>query len=169
MARYYPKIPDGWSRTWRPKEGVYDRPDPAMSDHMQFSPDEIEFMLAMEGFKRHHDVRFPRWSEVLFVLKSLGYRKGHDMSDEKTIVTGSATVNRMTAENTHAILVEASAIMNVKSAGDVIGLFSFLVAHWSEIVLAGSTIKEAVERLVKLWKSKLSAVEADDTIGEGCE
>jgi hypothetical protein len=40
-----------------------------------FTTDETEFMLAMDQYKREKDRPFPAWSEVLQVLKGLGYRK----------------------------------------------------------------------------------------------
>ena len=38
-----------------------------------YDADEVEFLKAMELFKRSRP--FPTWSEVLRVLKGLGYRK----------------------------------------------------------------------------------------------
>jgi hypothetical protein len=40
-----------------------------------FTADEVEFMLAMDRYKRKNDRPFPTWHEVLRVVKSLGYRK----------------------------------------------------------------------------------------------
>jgi hypothetical protein len=40
------------------------------------TPDELEFALAMYAFQKKHDRRFPAWSEVLYVLRTLGYSKG---------------------------------------------------------------------------------------------
>ncbi len=40
-----------------------------------FDDDEREFMLALERFKREKHRPFPACSEVLGVLKSLGYHK----------------------------------------------------------------------------------------------
>jgi hypothetical protein len=40
-----------------------------------YSDDEIIFMKAMEQYKRSNRRPFPTWSEVLEVLRSLGYRK----------------------------------------------------------------------------------------------
>ncbi|MEZ6194294.1 MAG: hypothetical protein R3F20_00990 [Planctomycetota bacterium] len=37
--------------------------------------DELEFIQALEDYKRRHERPFPSWSEVLHVLKSLGYAK----------------------------------------------------------------------------------------------
>ena len=39
---------------------------------------EIEFMKAMDDYKRRSGRQFPTWSEVLEVLISLGYRKVAD-------------------------------------------------------------------------------------------
>jgi hypothetical protein len=36
---------------------------------------ELEFMSAMQEYKRRSGRMFPTWSEVLEVLKSLGYEK----------------------------------------------------------------------------------------------
>lgn len=40
-----------------------------------YSNDEIEFMSAMDNYKRRSGRQFPTWSEVLEVVRSLGYRK----------------------------------------------------------------------------------------------
>jgi hypothetical protein len=40
-----------------------------------YSPDEIEFMSAMDDYKRRSGRMFPTCSEVLEVIKSLGYMK----------------------------------------------------------------------------------------------
>jgi len=40
-----------------------------------YSGDEIEFMKAMDEYKRKSGRQFPTWSEVLEVIRSLGYRK----------------------------------------------------------------------------------------------
>ncbi len=40
-----------------------------------YSMDEVEFMRAMDDYKRRSGRPFPTWSEVLEVLVSLGYRK----------------------------------------------------------------------------------------------
>src|SRR5215471_17563316 len=40
-----------------------------------YSNDEIEFMKAMDQYKRDNRRPFPTWSEVLEVLQALGYRK----------------------------------------------------------------------------------------------
>lgn len=40
-----------------------------------YTPDEIEFMGAMDEYKRHNGRMFPTCSEVLEVIRSLGYQK----------------------------------------------------------------------------------------------
>ena len=40
-----------------------------------YSDDEIEFMKAMDQYKRDNRRPFPTWSEVLEVLYALGYRR----------------------------------------------------------------------------------------------
>lgn len=40
-----------------------------------YTNDEIEFMRAMDLYKRANRRPFPTWSEVLEVLRALGYRK----------------------------------------------------------------------------------------------
>jgi hypothetical protein len=40
-----------------------------------YSEEEVEFMRAMDEYKRRSGRQFPTWSEVLEVLRSLGYRK----------------------------------------------------------------------------------------------
>ena len=40
-----------------------------------YTGDEVEFMSAMDTYKRRSGRAFPTWSEVLEVIHSLGYRK----------------------------------------------------------------------------------------------
>ena len=40
------------------------------------APDELEFALAMHAYQKKHRRRYPAFSEVLYVFKSLGYVKG---------------------------------------------------------------------------------------------
>src|SRR5437588_2669261 len=41
----------------------------------EYSPAEMEFMQAMHDYKHRSGRMFPTWSEVLEVLKALGYQK----------------------------------------------------------------------------------------------
>jgi hypothetical protein len=49
-----------------------------------YSDEEIIFMKAMDQYKRSNRRPFPTWSEVLEVLRSLGYRK----TEEATALPG---------------------------------------------------------------------------------
>jgi hypothetical protein len=40
-----------------------------------YTDDEVDFMKAMDEYKRKAGRQFPTWSEVLEVIRSLGYRK----------------------------------------------------------------------------------------------
>lgn len=46
-----------------------------------YSDEEIEFMRAMDEYKRKSGRQFPTWSEVLEVIRSLGYRQVAEQSD----------------------------------------------------------------------------------------
>lgn len=46
-----------------------------------YSDDETEFMKAMDRYKRENRRPFPTWSEVLEVLRSLGYRRVAETTD----------------------------------------------------------------------------------------
>ena len=41
----------------------------------EYSDEEIAFMRAIDLYKQNNRRPFPTWSEVLEVLRSLGYRK----------------------------------------------------------------------------------------------
>jgi hypothetical protein len=48
--------------------------DPTTSER-EYSEAEMEFMMAMNDYKRRSGRMFPTWSEVLEVLQGLGYEK----------------------------------------------------------------------------------------------
>lgn len=41
----------------------------------ELSPEQFEFVMAMDEYKRANKRPFPSWTEVLEVIKYLGYRK----------------------------------------------------------------------------------------------
>lgn len=41
----------------------------------EYTADELEFMQAIQAYKKKHNRPFPTWHEVLAIVKSLGYRK----------------------------------------------------------------------------------------------
>jgi len=40
-----------------------------------YTPEELEFLKAIDEYKRLHRRPFPTWREVLHVLRSLGWKK----------------------------------------------------------------------------------------------
>jgi FMN phosphatase YigB (HAD superfamily) len=58
-----------------------------------YSDQEIEFMRAMDDYKRKSGRPFPTWSEVLEVLRSLGYRKVADPSLMEWKTLGDTTMS----------------------------------------------------------------------------
>ncbi|QDT38326.1 hypothetical protein [Stratiformator vulcanicus] len=46
-----------------------------------YGGEEIDFMRAMDEYKRKAGRQFPTWSEVLEVLKGMGYRKVAEPTD----------------------------------------------------------------------------------------
>lgn len=66
--------------------GVRDDPTSCVIDYQQ---DEVEFMMALDKYKRKMKRPFPTCREVLNVLKSLGYTK----SPQQEAKDGTATSN----------------------------------------------------------------------------
>jgi len=64
------KMPGGERRKVERRRQV----DPTTCER-DYNDAEIEFMKAMDQYKRDNRRPFPTWSEVLEVLHSLGYRK----------------------------------------------------------------------------------------------
>jgi hypothetical protein len=60
-----------------------------------YSIEEIEFMKAMDQYKRENRRPFPTWSEVLEVLRALGYRK----VAEPSVMPGLSTTLPPTAND----------------------------------------------------------------------
>lgn len=56
--------------------------DPATCER-DYSAAEMEFMQAMQHYKFTSGRMFPTWSEVLEVLRSIGYEKMQDMECER--------------------------------------------------------------------------------------
>jgi hypothetical protein len=60
--------------TARQKSGRRRFVDPTTSER-EYTNAEMEFMMAMNHYKRSSGRMFPTWSEVLEVLRGLGYEK----------------------------------------------------------------------------------------------
>jgi hypothetical protein len=58
----------------------------------EYTIEEIEFMHAMQEYKKSSGRMFPTWSEVLEVIRALGYEKGEriDLNDLGRSVSVSA-------------------------------------------------------------------------------
>lgn len=56
------------------KSGKRNRIDPATCE-IDYSPEEIEFMMALQRYKEERRRPFPTTKEVLEILRSLGYHK----------------------------------------------------------------------------------------------
>ncbi len=74
--RFSQAPPDGVERRQEPRRKTERRRqiDPTTCER-DYSGDEVEFMSAMDTYKRRSGRPFPTWSEVLEVVRSLGYRK----------------------------------------------------------------------------------------------
>lgn len=68
--------PSGEERRKSPRRKVERRRmiDPTTCER-DYSADEVEFMKAMDDYKRKSGRMFPTWSEVLEVVRALGYAK----------------------------------------------------------------------------------------------
>lgn len=47
----------------------------------ELSQEQFEFVMAMDEYKRANNRPFPTWTEILEVIKYLGYRKVADRAD----------------------------------------------------------------------------------------
>jgi hypothetical protein len=47
----------------------------ATAEPPDYQADEVEFIMAMDRYKREKKRPFPTWSEVLAVLRGLGWKK----------------------------------------------------------------------------------------------
>lgn len=64
------------TRTPRPSQKVPRRRqiDPTTCER-EYTADELEFMRAMDDYKRKSGRPFPTWSEVLEVVRGMGYHR----------------------------------------------------------------------------------------------
>ena len=64
-----------------------------------YTPEEFEFLKAIDHYKREHDRPFPTWREVLDIVKSLGYRK----EDKSERCNGQETPQRPEITQTYTL------------------------------------------------------------------
>jgi len=53
-------------------------PESEAADVEEQSEEVLEFIRAIDEYRRTKNRPFPTWTEVLGILRSLGYRKGRD-------------------------------------------------------------------------------------------
>ena len=68
-----------------------------------YTPEEVEFMSALEQYKRRSGRMFPTCSEVLEVLKGLGYEKRSDWPLSQPASTEAATLPNLSALTDSAV------------------------------------------------------------------
>lgn len=92
-----------------------------------YSEDEIEFMRAVDEYKRKNRRMFPTCSELLEVLRELGYQKVTDsvQSDEPLIETPNAEVSTP--------LTEATQENSDDIATEVVGTRCAAESNWDEL------------------------------------
>ena|SRR4030042_1386599 len=49
--------------------------DRKAAEEGQMSTEQFDFLMAIDQYKRQNDRPFPTWTEVLEVIKAIGYRK----------------------------------------------------------------------------------------------
>ncbi len=55
--------------------------DRRMAEEGEMTPEQFEFLQAMEEYKQVNNRPFPTWTEVLDVMKAIGYRKVAERQD----------------------------------------------------------------------------------------
>lgn len=63
----------GWDRRRGP--GHRRTEERRMAEEGQMTDEQFEFLMAIDQYKRANQRPFPTWTEVLEVIKALGYRK----------------------------------------------------------------------------------------------
>jgi hypothetical protein len=58
--------------------GIRRGEDRRSAEEGQMSDEQFEFLMAIDEYKKKNDRPFPTWTEVLEVIKALGYRKVAD-------------------------------------------------------------------------------------------
>ncbi len=49
--------------------------DRRSAEEGEMTPDQFDFLMAVQEYKRLNDRPFPTWTEVLEIVKAMGYRK----------------------------------------------------------------------------------------------
>jgi hypothetical protein len=86
--------------------GKPNRYEVGINDCDMYDDEEFEFLKAMDAYKTANDRPFPTWTEVLQVLKSLGYRKETTHGEQRQMETGwngRQAAERIEACKNHAL------------------------------------------------------------------
>lgn len=59
--------------------GIRRSEDRKSAEEGQMSDEQFEFIMAIDEYKRNNSRPFPTWTEVLEIIKALGYRKVAEM------------------------------------------------------------------------------------------
>lgn len=59
----------------KPNDKSASRPKPAVTKPDEMDPELLEFIQAIDDYKRIQGRPFPHWSEVLEIIKDLGYER----------------------------------------------------------------------------------------------
>ena len=73
-----------------------------------YTDEETDFMKAMDRYKRDNRRPFPTWSEVLEVLRSLGYRRVAELTDLPGKKPSGTTPVSATVITQTTVVVEAA-------------------------------------------------------------
>lgn len=55
--------------------GVRRTPDRKAAEEGEMTDEQFEFMMTIDRYKRENKRPFPTWTEVLEIIKAMGYRK----------------------------------------------------------------------------------------------
>ncbi len=63
------------------------------------SPEQFEFIMAVDEYKRLNNRPFPTWTEVLEIVKHLGYRKVAPVGEHIDRVSDTSSTLRPVADD----------------------------------------------------------------------
>jgi hypothetical protein len=64
--------------------GIRRDDDRKSAEEGEMTDEQFEFVMAVDQYKRQNNRPFPTWTEVLEVIKAIGYRKVAEPQDFKT-------------------------------------------------------------------------------------
>lgn len=71
----------------RPGKGFRHRDEPFhLASQGIYDEETLEFIKAIDDYKRVNKRKFPSWFEVFLVVKSLGYKRSNSQSTDQRIV-----------------------------------------------------------------------------------